>query len=122
MAISIGTVSYAAAAMAFLFLSALLVTTWRGRLQGILLAMNRLLERLDADIALAMIPKSAGDSRCIRMSMPVRPRMRSRSWNRSIQPAPRIILLSAGSIDGLRIGQLQPTHVRARRASIFPYG
>ena len=39
MAIWIGTVSYAAAAMAFLFLSVLLVTTWRGRLQGMLLAV-----------------------------------------------------------------------------------
>ena len=39
MAISIGTVSYAAASMAFLFLSVLLVTTWRGRLQGMLLAV-----------------------------------------------------------------------------------
>ena len=39
MAISIGTVSYAAAALAFLFLSVLLVTAWRGRLQGMLLAV-----------------------------------------------------------------------------------
>jgi hypothetical protein len=38
MAISIGTLSYAAAAAAFLFLSLLLVTSWRGRLQGMLLA------------------------------------------------------------------------------------
>jgi putative PEP-CTERM system histidine kinase len=37
-AVSIGTVSYAAAAAAFLFLFVLLVTSWRGRLQGILLA------------------------------------------------------------------------------------
>ncbi len=36
--VSIGTVSYAAAAAAFLFLLVLLVTSWRGRLQGILLA------------------------------------------------------------------------------------
>jgi len=35
---SIGTVSYAAAAAAFLFLFVLLVTSWRGRLQGMLLA------------------------------------------------------------------------------------
>ena len=38
MAIPIGTISYAAAAAAFLFLSLLLVTSWRGRLQGMLLA------------------------------------------------------------------------------------
>ncbi len=37
-AVSIGTVSYAAAAAAFLFLFVLLVSSWRGRLQGILLA------------------------------------------------------------------------------------
>jgi putative PEP-CTERM system histidine kinase len=38
MALSIGTVSYAAAAVAFLFLFLLLVISWRGRLQGMLLA------------------------------------------------------------------------------------
>lgn len=38
MALSIGTISYAAAAAAFLFLFVLLVTSWRGRLQGIVLA------------------------------------------------------------------------------------
>ena len=38
MAISIGTLSYAAAAAAFLFLFLLLVTSWRGRLRGMLLA------------------------------------------------------------------------------------
>ncbi|MBI2292052.1 MAG: PEP-CTERM system histidine kinase PrsK [Betaproteobacteria bacterium] len=38
MAIPIGTVSYAAAAAAFLFLSLLLMTGWRGRLPGMLLA------------------------------------------------------------------------------------
>ena len=38
MAIPIGTISYAAAAAACLFLSVLLVTSWRGRLQGMLLA------------------------------------------------------------------------------------
>jgi len=37
MAMPIGAVSYAAAAVAFLFLSLLLVTSWRGRLQGVLL-------------------------------------------------------------------------------------
>jgi putative PEP-CTERM system histidine kinase len=39
MAIPFGTVSYAAAAAAYLFLFLLLVTSWRGRLQGILLAL-----------------------------------------------------------------------------------
>jgi putative PEP-CTERM system histidine kinase len=39
MANPIGTVSYAAAAAAFLFLSLLLMTSWRGRLQGMLLAV-----------------------------------------------------------------------------------
>ena len=34
---SIGTVSYAAAAVAFLFLSGLLAVSWRGRLQGAML-------------------------------------------------------------------------------------
>ncbi len=38
MAIPVGTISYAAAAAAFLFLSVLLVASWRGRLQGMLLA------------------------------------------------------------------------------------
>src|SRR5262245_23101718 len=38
MAISVGTLSHAAAAAAFLFLSVLLVAGWRGRLPGILLA------------------------------------------------------------------------------------
>jgi putative PEP-CTERM system histidine kinase len=38
MTLSIGTVSYAAAAAAFSFLFALLVTRWRGRLSGVLLA------------------------------------------------------------------------------------
>lgn len=37
MAIPIGTISYAAAAAAFIFFSLLLVTSWRGRLQGVLL-------------------------------------------------------------------------------------
>lgn len=39
MAIPIGTASYATAAVAFLFLFLLLVTSWRGRLQGMLLAL-----------------------------------------------------------------------------------
>ena len=38
MTVSIGTISYAAAAAAFLFLFALLVTKWRGRMSGALLA------------------------------------------------------------------------------------
>ena len=36
MAIPIGSMSYAAAAAAFLFLSLLLITSWRGRLPGML--------------------------------------------------------------------------------------
>ena len=36
MGLPIGTISYAAAAAAFLFLSLLLLTSWRGRLQGVL--------------------------------------------------------------------------------------
>ena len=43
MAIPIGTVSYAAAAAAFLFLSLLLMTSWRGRLPGMLLSMASLI-------------------------------------------------------------------------------
>ena len=46
MAIPIGTVSYAAAAAAFLFLFVLLVTSWRGRLQGMLLAFACLVTAL----------------------------------------------------------------------------
>ena len=42
MAIPIGTISYAAAAAAFLFLSLLLVTGWRGRVPGMLLALASL--------------------------------------------------------------------------------
>jgi putative PEP-CTERM system histidine kinase len=42
MAIPIGTLSYAAAAAAFLFLSLLLMTSWRGRVQGILLGVASL--------------------------------------------------------------------------------
>jgi putative PEP-CTERM system histidine kinase len=61
MAISIGTVSYAAAAMAFLFLSVLLVTTWRGRLQGMLLAVACLGTAMWAGVAayLAARPNAA---------------------------------------------------------------
>lgn len=51
MAISIGTVSYAAAAMAFLFLSVLLVTTWRGRLPGMLLIAGSLTTVMWAGVA-----------------------------------------------------------------------
>ncbi len=40
---SIGTLSYAAAAAAYCFLSALLVTSWRGRLPGALLALASVL-------------------------------------------------------------------------------
>ena len=46
MAIPIGTLSYAAAAAAFLFLSLLLMTSWRGRLQGMLLALASLITAL----------------------------------------------------------------------------
>lgn len=42
MVISAGTLSYAAAAAAFLFFSLLLMTSWRGRLQGIFLAVASL--------------------------------------------------------------------------------
>ena len=52
MAISIiGTVSYAAAALAFLFLSVLLVTTWRGRVPGMLLAAGSLATVVWAGVA-----------------------------------------------------------------------
>jgi putative PEP-CTERM system histidine kinase len=52
MAISIiGTVSYAAAALAFLFLSVLLVTTWRGRVPGMLLAAGSLATAVWAGVA-----------------------------------------------------------------------
>src|SRR5262245_14279145 len=42
MAISVGTISHAAAAAAFLFFSVLLVAGWRGRLPGVLLAAGSL--------------------------------------------------------------------------------
>ncbi|HKA45014.1 MAG TPA: XrtA/PEP-CTERM system histidine kinase PrsK [Burkholderiales bacterium] len=42
MALPVGTLGYAAAAAAFLFLSVLLVMSWRGRLPGILLAAGSL--------------------------------------------------------------------------------
>src|SRR5687767_1770126 len=42
MALPVGSMSYAAAGAAFLFLSALLVTSWRGRIPGILLATGSL--------------------------------------------------------------------------------
>ena len=58
MAISIGTVSYAAAAMAFLFLSVLLVTTWRGRLQGMLLAVACLGTAMWAGVAAYLAARS----------------------------------------------------------------
>ncbi len=61
MAISTGTVSYAAAAMAFLLLFVLLVTTWRGRLPGMLLAVACLGTAIWAGVAayLAARPNSA---------------------------------------------------------------
>ena len=40
MAMSVATMSYAAAAAAFLFLSVLLVTSWRGRLPGMIFAAS----------------------------------------------------------------------------------
>ncbi|RPI41540.1 MAG: PEP-CTERM system histidine kinase PrsK, partial [Betaproteobacteria bacterium] len=43
MAVSIGTLSYAAAAAAYCFLSVLLITSWRGRLPGALLAIASVL-------------------------------------------------------------------------------
>ena len=46
MAIPILAVGYAAAAVAFVFLFALLVTSWRGRLQGMLLAVASLVNAL----------------------------------------------------------------------------
>ena len=57
MAISIGTVSYAAAAMAFLFLSVLLVTTWRGRLQGMVLAAACLSTAMWAGLAAYLVAR-----------------------------------------------------------------
>ena len=51
MEISIGTISYATAAMAYLFLSVMLVTTWRGRLQGIVLAVACLVTATWAGVA-----------------------------------------------------------------------
>lgn len=46
MAISIGTLTYAAAAAAYCFVSALLLTSWRGRLPGALLTLASLITAL----------------------------------------------------------------------------
>ena len=51
MAIPIGTISYAAAGAAFLFLSVLLVMSWRGRLPGMLLAAGSLATMVWAGVA-----------------------------------------------------------------------
>jgi len=51
MAITVGTVSYAAAAAAFLFLSVLLVASWRGRLPGMLLIAGSLTTVMWAGVA-----------------------------------------------------------------------
>src|SRR3954469_19166047 len=61
MTISIGTVSYTVAAAAFLFFSVLLLTSWRGRLQGMLLAAASLETALwaGAQAYLAMDPDVA---------------------------------------------------------------
>jgi putative PEP-CTERM system histidine kinase len=55
MSISVGTVCYAAAAAAFLFLSVLLVTSWRGRLPGMILAAGSLVMVLWAAAAAYLI-------------------------------------------------------------------
>jgi len=61
MAIPIWAVGYAAAAAAFVFLFVLLVTSWRGRLQGMLLAVASLVNALWAGTLayLAMRPDAA---------------------------------------------------------------
>src|SRR5688572_3521091 len=61
MAIPIGTVSYAAAAAAFLFLSLLLMTSWRGRLPGMLLSMASLISAMwaGAEAYAAAVPHSS---------------------------------------------------------------
>jgi len=51
MLISVGTVSYAAAAAAFLFLSVLLATSWRGRLPGMIFAAGSIVTVLWAGSA-----------------------------------------------------------------------
>ena len=55
MSISVGTVCYAAAAAAFLFLSVLLVTSWRGRLPGMILAAGSLVMALWAAAAAYLV-------------------------------------------------------------------
>jgi putative PEP-CTERM system histidine kinase len=59
MAISVGTLSYAAAAAAFLFLSALLVVSWRGRLPGMLLAAGSLATAIWAVVAAYLVGQPA---------------------------------------------------------------
>jgi putative PEP-CTERM system histidine kinase len=61
MAISIGTMSYAAAAMAFLFLSVLLITTWRGSLPGTLLAAGSLATVMWAGVAAYLAAQPSAD-------------------------------------------------------------
>lgn len=51
MAITVGTVSYGAAAVAYLFLSLLLAASWRGRLPGLLLVAGSLTTVLWAGVA-----------------------------------------------------------------------
>src|SRR5262249_27258855 len=51
MSISVGTISYAAAAAAFLFLSVLLAASWRGRLPGMIFAVGSIVTVLWAGSA-----------------------------------------------------------------------
>src|SRR5574338_597706 len=60
MANPIGTISYALAAAAFLFLAGLLITSWRGRLQGLLLAFGSIASAAWAGICAYLAARPGG--------------------------------------------------------------
>lgn len=62
MTADIGTISYATAAVAFLFLSLLLLTSWRGRLQGAMLTAACLISALWAAVVTYQVSQGRGSS------------------------------------------------------------
>ncbi len=62
MTADIGTISYATAAVAFLFLSLLLLTSWRGRLQGAMLTAACLISALWAAVVAYQVSQGHGHS------------------------------------------------------------
>ena len=76
MAIPVGTVSYAAAAAAFLFLTVLLVASWRGRVPGLLLAAGSLVTVLWAGV----VAYSWGQPRGARLAVDLLEITRDTCW------------------------------------------